>query len=727
MRLRKAFRVFVKGVCVFLLFFPTVTHAQQTAKISGTITDSSGGAVAGAIVRAQSETAPVSAAMETRSGADGRFSLAVAAGTYKVRVLSDGLTSDDRSFTLAADESRTWDVRLQLAVLSSSVIVSDSLDPERASATISPVSVISAADIDERQELWLAPMLNSSSGTTFARLGAYGGITSFFLDGGNSNFTKFLVDGAPMNQPGGTIDLSNLDTNNIDKIEIVHGASSAMYGSDALTGVVSLFSHRGTTRIPVVELEGDGGTFGTGLGKIQISGLAGRFDYSVAGSYFSTEGQGVYDAFKDTGLSGNFGYKVNDKNQLRLTVRTADSYADQPGQTLLEPPAIGQNARLLDVFATLSWDSTIADHWQNHLMGTENYNRQLYVTPDLPNPPFLDFNQYNRAGFSDQLSYLFHNGGVTLGYEYEVENGYPDGGPHQRRNNMAGYSEVHYNFTPRFNVVVGGRAEDNAQFGTRFVPRVGGSYTLRYGNETLGATRIRSSYGEGIKEPNFDQSFSGDPCYPGNPLLDPERSKTFNAGIEQLFASNRVRFTLDYFHNEFYNIVSFAGSAPTTECPYGGGTYFNTDKARAYGANSTIEAKVTSWLNIVGNYSYDNSRVLVSPNYYDPTLAPGNRLFLRPLNAGNLIFNAKFRKTNWNLAGTYVGRRTDSDFLGLGYTSAPSYVRWDFATVIPVYYGFSVTARVENLFDKQYSDAIGYPALGRNYRLGLRYAWGGDR
>jgi outer membrane cobalamin receptor len=727
MRLRKAFRVFVKGVCVFLLFFPTVTHAQQTAKISGTITDSSGGAVAGAIVRAQSETAPVSAAMETRSGADGRFSLAVAAGTYKVRVLSDGLTSDDRSFTLAADESRTWDVRLQLAVLSSSVIVSDSLDPERASATISPVSVISAADIDERQELWLAPMLNSSSGTTFARLGAYGGITSFFLDGGNSNFTKFLVDGAPMNQPGGTIDLSNLDTNNIDKIEIVHGASSAMYGSDALTGVVSLFSHRGTTRIPVVELEGDGGTFGTGLGKIQISGLAGRFDYSVAGSYFFTEGQGVYDAFKDTGLSGNFGYKVNDKNQLRLTVRTADSYADQPGQTLLEPPAIGQNARLLDVFATLSWDSTIADHWQNHLMGTENYNRQLYVTPDLPNPPFLDFNQYNRAGFSDQLSYLFHNGGVTLGYEYEVENGYPDGGPHQRRNNMAGYSEVHYNFTPRFNVVVGGRAEDNAQFGTRFVPRVGGSYTLRYGNETLGATRIRSSYGEGIKEPNFDQSFSGDPCYPGNPLLDPERSKTFNAGIEQLFASNRVRFTLDYFHNEFYNIVSFAGSAPTTECPYGGGTYFNTDKARAYGANSTIEAKVTSWLNIVGNYSYDNSRVLVSPNYYDPTLAPGNRLFLRPLNAGNLIFNAKFRKTNWNLAGTYVGRRTDSDFLGLGYTSAPSYVRWDFATVIPVYYGFSVTARVENLFDKQYSDAIGYPALGRNYRLGLRYAWGGDR
>ncbi len=702
------------------LFFPSAGQAQQNARLFGTVTDDSGAVVPGATFTAVPLSASGTAPTVTRTGTDGVYALSLSAGQYRVTVERTSFTATTRELLFTSGESREWNVRLELAVQSSSVIVTDSLSPQLETATISQVDVISAADIDQLQQLTLAPSLNTQPGATIARLGPYGGITSFFLDGGNSDFTKFLVDGVPMNQPGGAIDLSNLDVANLDKIEVVHGASSALYGSDSLTGVVQLFTHRGDTKVPIVEFDGSGGTFGTGYGLVRLSGLLGqKFDYSAAGSYFSTEGQGVYDQFKNTGLSGNFGYKINQENQLRLTVRSDDSYADQPGQTLLEPPAIGQYAKLLDFFAGVSWDSNFATNWQNHLAGTEAYNRGYYA-------PYADLNQFNRAGLSDQLTYIFHNGGVTFGYEYEVENGRPDG-PNVRRNNMASYSEVHYNFTPRFNVVVGGRAEDNAQFGTRVVPRLGGSYTLRYGNEIMGATRIRTSYGEGIKESSLAEEYSGDPCFPGNPLLDPERSKTFGAGIEQLFASNRVKFSVDYFHNEFYEIVSFTSGPITPTCPYGSGTYYNTDKARAYGANSKIEAKVTNWLSIAGNYSYDNSRVLVSPNATDPSEIPGNRLFLRPMNSANLIVNARFRKTNWNLAGTYVGRRTDSDFLGLGYTSTPSYVRWDFAAFVPIRYGFSITTRVENLFDKQYQDAIGYPALGRSYLLGMRYVWGGNR
>ncbi|MGA8036911.1 MAG: TonB-dependent receptor [Candidatus Acidiferrales bacterium] len=709
---------FVFGLALFLTL-PTASHAQQNAKLFGTVTDDSGAVVPGAMLTVVPLGTSGAARVSAHTGADGGYSVMLPAGQYRVTVERTSFTPTTQDLAFSAGESHEWNVRLELAVQSSSVIVSDSLSPQLETATISQVDVISSTNIDHLQQLMLAPALNTQPGATIARLGPYGGVTSFFLDGGNSDFTKFLVDGVPMNQPGGAIDLSNLDVANLDKIEVVHGASSALYGSDALTGVVQLMTHRGDTKIPIIEAEGSGGTFGTGYGLLQLSGLARAFDYSAEGSYFSTEGQGVYDQFKNTGLSGNFGYKINQDNQVRLTVRSDDSYADQPGQTLLEPPAVGQNARLLDFFAGVSWDSSISSNWQNHLAGTEAYNRGYYA-------PYDDLNQFNRAGFSDQLTYLFHNGGVTFGYEYEVENGRPDG-PNVRRNNMAGYSEVHYNFTPRFNVVVGGRVEDNAQFGTRFVPRLGGSYTLRYGNEALGATRIHTSYGEGIKESSFGEEYSGDPCFPGNPQLDPERSKTFGAGIEQLFASNRVKFSVDYFHNEFYDIVSFTSGPITPTCPYGSGTYYNTDKARAYGANSKIEAKVTNWLSIAGNYSYDNSRVLVSPNATDPSELPGNRLFLRPLNSANLIVNARFRKTNWNLAGTYVGRRTDSDFLGLGYTSTPSFVRWDFAAIVPIHYGFSVTTRVENLFDKQYQDAIGYPALGRSYLLGMRYVWGGDR
>jgi len=308
---------------------------------------------------------------------------------------------------------------------------------------------------------------------------------------------------------------------------------------------------------------------------------------------------------------------------------------------------------------------------------------------------------------------------------YEVENG-SEGGPHARRNNQAGFLEARYQFGRRVTATAGVRAEANASFGTRVVPRAGIVYAVRYGHDFWGATRLRASYGQGIKEPDFYDSFSNDPCNPGNPGLKPEQSRTVHAGGDQVLANDRFSISVDYFHNEFYDIVSFASEPPTTSCPYGTGEFFNTDKARAFGANSSFVAKATHWLTIKGNYTYDDTLVIAAPNYYDPTLAPGNRLAKRPLHSATLIANATYRRMNWNMMGTYVGRRTDSDFLGLGITSDPSYVKWDLGTSYNVTRKFSVLARVENLFDRRYQDAVGYPALGLNYRLGLKYVLGGE-
>ena len=195
-----------------------------------------------------------------------------------------------------------------------------------------------------------------------------------------------------------------------------------------------------------------------------------------------------------------------------------------------------------------------------------------------------------------------------------------------------------------------------------------------------------------------------------------------------------MRVSITSFHNDFQDIVSFAYVTTSANCPAFGGSFFNTDLARAYGANSTIEAKPFRWLSITGNYTYDDSRVLKGgPQDTDPSMIPGSRLFKRPLHAANLIANAHVRGMNWNLAGDYVGRRTDSDFdstiqngvcTGPCITSDPSYVRWDLATHFPLRYGFTATAQVRNLFNRRYQYAVGYPALGLNYRLGLRYTWG---
>ncbi|MGA8011360.1 MAG: TonB-dependent receptor [Candidatus Acidiferrales bacterium] len=723
MRLRNLLYPVLAGLFATFFVLPAATHAQATATIGGTLTDPSGAAVTEATIAAQSldSSAPI---IKTRSGPDGSFLLTLVPRRYRISIHHRSFTPVERDIALVDAETKTWDVRLTLERMSSTVVVTDTAQPTTAETAPNLVDVITKQEIEERREILLSDLLASEQGTSFSRLGPGGGVTSFFLDGGNSNFTKFLVDGTPVNEPGGDIDLSSFTIENVDKIEIVHGASSALYGSDAMSGVVQIFTHRGATSTPQLSLDGDGGTFGTGHGGAQLSGLLGAFDYSVGGGYVASNGQGPDDFFRDTTQSGNFGWKFTDHDSLRLSIRNSASDAGQPGQTLFGPEFsnLDESSALHDFSSNLNWQFDATDRWHFNLSGYESRFHLFGVFAPGPFGNFVD--NFNRAGFDGQSTYTFRNGAITAGYMSEVETG-----SQSHRDNQAGYAELRYQFSRRFTATAGARAEDNASFGTRVVPRVGGSYALRYGSGFWGATRLRASYGLGIKEPNFSQSFSNDPCFPGNPNLRPERSATFDAGVEQLLASDRVRLSVTYFRNEFYDIVSFQGGDVTSACEFGTGTYFNTDKARAFGSNSSIEIKATRWLNVSGNYTYDDSRVLKSPNAFDPALVPGNRLLKRPLNSGNLIFSVHERGISISLMGSYVGRRTDSDFLGFNppITSNPGYFRLDLATIVPLRYGLSATAHFGNLLDRHYQEAVGYPALGYNYRLGLKYVWGGER
>jgi vitamin B12 transporter len=600
-------------------------------------------------------------------------------------------------------------------------VVSASAEPATIENTAAPVDIVTRAQIDERGEIWLTPLMAGLPGISFSQLGPMGGSTTFFLDGGNSNYTKVLIDGVPVNQPGGLVDFSNFSLDGIDKIEVVHGATSVLYGSDAMSGVMQIFTHRGATRQPVLEVEGDGGTFGTGHGTGQLSGLLGAFDYSAGAADFGSDGQGPDNFFRDTTMWGNFGWKFSDTDTLRLTLRNSSSDAGQPGQTALDPPIFvaGQSTGLHNFSAGFTWDFQTGPDWQHQLSGFESRDNSIDVVP-----PYGAFpSTFNRAGLNEQSSYLFHNGGVAAGYSFEVENGGATG-----RTNQAGFVELHYQVGQRLTVIAGGRVDGNGFYGVRAVPRVGAAYALRYGAGFWGATRLRASYGLGIKEPELLPP----DC---SPQLDPERSRTVDVGFDQVFASDRIHFSATAFFNRFQDIVSFASVTSAPNCPAYGGSYFNTDLARANGVNSTIEMKPSRWLNIVGNYTYDDSKVLKTTNPLDdPALAQGNRLFKRPLHSASLIANAHFRRANLNFGGFYVGRRADSDFdsfvvdgvcTGYCITSDPSYVRWDAATSVPVAGGLSATAQVQNLFDRQYQDAVGYPALGRNFRVGIKYVWGG--
>lgn len=732
--------IFFASILVTLFFVPAIPAVPQSqvpeAHVSGALTDPSGAGVGGVQITAQLQNSSGAQSFSATSSTDGAYKLSLPPGRYLIHFSRTPFAPRDFTLDLALGESRTVDLRLELERLSSSVVVTAEAEPVLSSQTIAPTDIITREEIDQRQAVSLPDLLLFSPGVAFGRTGPFGGTASLFLSGGNSDFTKVLVDGTPINPPGSAVDFSSLTTENIDKVEIVRGAESAIYGSDAVSGVVQLFTHRGETRIPSAELFAEGGGFSSARGGADLSGLLGKFDYSGAAAYFQTDGQGPDDAFLNRTFSGNFGYSFSATNQLHLSLRSNASDAAIPGPTLVLPPVATQGYAQ-DIFsANATWEFASGSHWHSQVTGTESYTRQHSFETLPVSSAYDSLLEFNRAGFGAQSTYVARSFIATGGYQYEVENGginYVVPG-HLRRNNQAGYLDFRYTPLSRLALDFGVRAEDNASFGTRVVPRVGGSYVLHYGKGFFGDTRYRAFYGEGIKEPRFDQTFGADPCFPGNPDLKPEASKGWSTGFEQKLASDRWKISADYFYNRFYDMVSFANcfpgglctALPPTTCPFGNGTYFNTDLAFARGLNFASEWRLRKNLFLFGSYTYDDTRVLQSENpYADPALIPGNRLIRRPLNSGSMGLNLALARVNWSFIGYFSGVRTDSDFIDYIKVNDPGYARFDIAASYNVTHGLAFTARATNLFNKQYEDAFGYPALGRYYLFGLRYQFAG--
>ncbi len=720
------FAILLTALCVV----PSSIAQSKNAVISGSVTDPQGSAIAEAQIGV--ESIPASGApVKAVSSQDGRFNLTLTPGRYRVTITHDSFASVGQEVTIAAGETRELQIRLALEPLSSKVVVTAQALPLDAESSPAPLTTLTQGQIEQRVATSLPDLLATQPGFSLGRTGPEGGSASLFLDGGNSNYTKVLVDGVPANTPGGLIDFSNFTLDNIDKIEIVHGAESALYGSDAMDGVIQIFTHRGTTRIPIFTAYADGGNFNTGHGGAELSGLLGRFDYSAAVSDMETSGQGPNDAFRNRTLSGNFGWRISDTARIGLSIRDNDSQAGTPGQTLLFPANTTDTISLQNFDSGLHADFETGSHWHHQLSGSETYFREFNFDPFFP----TSF-QYNRAAFSGQSTYLLKGFAVTAGYEYEIENGFlsttSDLGLsvsqiHARRNNQAGFLDARWQPIAKLTLSVGARAEDNAAFGTRLLPRVGASYALRIAQGALGDTRLRASYGQGIVEPRFDQTYGTDPCFPGNPNLLPDQSRTIHAGFEQKLASDRVRFSADYFDSRFHNIVSFLSVAPSGAClaggaPFGQGTYFNTDLARARGANLSGEARITRWLSASANYTYNSTRTLsasTDPSNIDPNYLIGSRLLRRPVNSGNVVLNANYRRMNWNLSGYFTGQRYDYNFPG--QIIDPGYALLNLASTYNVAHGFSIFGRIANLANKQYQEAYGFPALGREYRIGVKY------
>src|SRR5262249_44792428 len=158
-------------------------------------------------------------------------------------------------------------------------------------------------------------------GATVVRSGAPGGVTSLFVRGGESNYTKVMLDGIPLNEPGGAFNLSNVTTENLDRVELGRGANSALYGSDAMTGAIQLFTRRGTTDRPALNFWIEGGSFSTARGSGSVAGRSGQFDYSADVAGLTTDNDVPNDRFRNVTASGSAGVRFGREASLRFVAR----------------------------------------------------------------------------------------------------------------------------------------------------------------------------------------------------------------------------------------------------------------------------------------------------------------------------------------------------------------------------------------------------------------------
>jgi vitamin B12 transporter len=741
MKIRRAVLFYSRYVIASMIFSLMIcgsvfAQTTSTGTLNGILTDASKRAISGArvVVTSRGSLKGRTLVVATDSRDDGTFKLPLPAGEYRVTITRDAFVKIERDVTVTAGQQMELNFQLEIAPLSASVVVTAESNPVETTSSPVRVDTVTRQQIDAQETISLPDLLSTLPGITVARTGAEGGQTTLFLDGANSNHTQILIDGAPINDSGGFIDLSNLMLDNVEKVELVHGAESALYGSDAMAGVIQIFTKRGDTRTPELDLTGDGGSFGTGHGSAELSGLLGKFDYAMGATYFATGGQGPNDFFYNRALNGNFGWKLSDSQTLRVSLRNNTSDAGIPGQTLLEPPDLFQTNDQQDFSVNASWDAKRGTNWLWHVSVSDT-DLRANDTENNPDPDlaFAAISQFNRVQGNAQATYLFSGVALTGGYEYEVENGFPSAitPDHAHRNNQAGYLDARWQATKRLTVTAGVRADANTSFGTHVVPRVGAAYLLRAGNGAIGDTRLHAFYGQGIDEPRLDQSFGTDPCFPGNPNLLPEESRTGSGGIDQGFASNRVHLAADYFYTELHNVISFGSTFPAPPalaetCPFGVGTYFNTDLAIARGVNLSGEVRLARGLTFSGHYSYDNTLVVKAPNASDPSEIAGNHLLRRPVNSGTAILNYSRGRFGENILGYFSGQRTDSDFLELGINHDPGYMRIDVASSYQIQRHATLFVRVGNLLNKQYTDAVGFPELGREIRVGLKLKIGGE-
>ena len=697
-------------------------------------------AVAGARVAVYRHGSRVPAAT-TNSGGNGTAAVDVAPGAYDVEVFAPGFAKAVAAVN-AGDRERQ--IEMRIAGPEETVQVTAAGTPLETVNSGADVSTVTGDELENQQPVAAGDTLRLLPGAIVASSGQRGGLSALFVRGGESRYNKVIIDGVPVNETGGQYDFGTASLDGIDRVEFMRGAQSTLYGSDAMTSVVQMFSAEGTTRTPELRFGADGGTFGTANGYASISGARGRFDYNVYGNQFNSSGQGPNDDYGIASQGANLGVAITPKALLRFRVRHANSRAGVQnewvfgGKALLSPDLDGY-ARTNRFLSSLEFSFAPTAHWRHRINGYE-YNQKRYNSDQLPDRtcsfpffldcPFFQQDHQNRAGFNYQGEWSpVAWSRTTFGYDFEDENGFVNenfGAPayvNGLRRNHAGYVEQILAWK-RLSVTAGVRALHNESFGNKAVPRVAATLLAFNGDGVLSGTHLRFSYATGFKEPTLEEGFGvGAFGILPNPALRPEENRSFEAGLDQSFFANRFSMTATYFNSLFKNLVTFNALTPLTS------QYANLNRSMAHGAEVGFHTRVHNSLRFDASYTYDSTQILEAPLAFDPILQAGAPLLRRPKHSGSLLVNYYGHRWGGMLGGSFVGRRPDSDFL---FGAVPAVEHTAGYALVNTGAWFALNshvtayANIDNLLNRRYEEVAGYPALKANFRAGMRFRFGGE-
>ena len=616
------------------------------------------------------------------------------------------------------------------------VVVSASKVPQPASVLTQPVTVLSGEDLRARGVTRVSDALREAPSVSMVQSGSYGGLTSMFLRGGESRYAKVLIDGVPVNASGGSFDFSHLTTDNIDRIEIVRGPASVLYGADAVTGIVQIFTRQPTSSRASAGLRG--GTYRSldVDGDVSATGELGGF--TAGGAHHSTDGVLPFNnEYKNGTLSSSANVGRPDIGDVKVSARYTTAEFHYPTDFVGQP--VDTNSYRVQHRLTVGLDAghNFSTAVQAHLLaGT---NDVIDLTEDIA-VPFGSTTQEHTAfrsrGYRRNVEgrvalFLPAASTLTVGatYEKEHENSESGAGPvgppltfqgtfDASRHTVAYYSELLGNPAERISYTLSGRVDDNSDY-ARFA-----TYRAGVNLGVLPSLRLRASLSNAFNAPAFSQ-LRPTAFTIGSPDLRPEKSRSAEVSVIGSYKDDGVRLTATYFAQRFEDLIQYVSGPP----PDFRGSYANLTGASSNGAEFELALAPTSILRTTASYTIVEPKVTRIDPSYEGGDHVGDALLRRPTHSGSLVASLGLHSgLNLGAAINYVGKRPDMDFSQFPSprVTLPAYTKVDLSAEFPIPVfserSVSMSARVENVFDKQYQEVLNYAAPGRTFLLGGRWA-----